>query len=310
MGFLNFKHNSGKKIMNSRLKTLLLLAMVDGEVDEREANFLTKLCIEHGISSDEMNKIIKNVGKTKLVSPVTFEDKQNHIIELIGMMFCDGKVDNREIEFIKIIADKIGIPMSTVNYWIGKFAEQYKKDGIEILFQEEVYGVDDNKQKAHYINDERASFLVLAQLIFKIAGVSIKNNKSALDFLSLQYSCKGMSSEDVAFFGNNISNIRFTIPHNDEEKVKNIRMFIGLALFEQTLNDISVLSIKRIANAYGIRPENIDDTFEHIIHMRNTGQIPFSSEIIDNRDPFFIEADVQGNVLFLALENFIKGGGI
>lgn len=136
MGFLNSKHDFEKKIMNSRLKTLLLLAIEDGEINEKESDFFMKLCsMEYGMSLSETINFINNIEKIDFISPTTFEDKQNHIIELIGMMFCDKVINKKEEEFIKKVAEKIGIPISTVNHWTREFAEQYKKDGIDIQTQ-------------------------------------------------------------------------------------------------------------------------------------------------------------------------------
>lgn len=93
------------------LKGLLILAKKDNELTEEESKIIREIAQRLGFSSDFYEDTLTNLISNDYLTedPVKFSDKtlsQSFIIDGLSLAHSDSRLDNREVEWLKLTATK------------------------------------------------------------------------------------------------------------------------------------------------------------------------------------------------------------
>lgn len=136
-----FENEQAKKI-KGHLQNLAALAKADGHVDEREMNFIITVGKKNGLSASDVRKIVSgnSGGSTEL--PTNDSERFDQIFDLVDMMLADGVVDETEMDFCIMMAEKLGFRKAIVGVLVRKISqgvkdaiprEQIKQESLSFL---------------------------------------------------------------------------------------------------------------------------------------------------------------------------------
>jgi uncharacterized tellurite resistance protein B-like protein len=91
----------------THIKNLVALAQVDGHIDEQEIDLLHELAGELGINEAEVNHWLEYAEEIVLSIPVSMQERERHLINMITLSNADGHFSNAEFEFCQLMADKL-----------------------------------------------------------------------------------------------------------------------------------------------------------------------------------------------------------
>jgi uncharacterized tellurite resistance protein B-like protein len=94
--FESGEHSSKKGLFNN----LVLLARVDGKVDQSELTLLSRMAKRLALTPEQVREIIENPEEYPLIPAVNLDDRIDRYVLLIEMMIVDGKMDPKEEHLI------------------------------------------------------------------------------------------------------------------------------------------------------------------------------------------------------------------
>ena len=98
----------------AELNVLINLAASDKNVAERESKLIHMIGKANGISTEEINSMLKNPQPISNLNTLTTDEKFTHLYYLIQLMKMDGQVFRSEVVFCEQIAEKLGYKKSVV----------------------------------------------------------------------------------------------------------------------------------------------------------------------------------------------------
>ena len=123
-----FENEQSKKI-KSHLLNLAALAKADGHIDAREMNFILAVGKKNGISTSEVQALVSGSKGSINDLPTTDSERFDQIFDLVDMMLADGIVDETEMDFCIMMAEKLGFRKAIVGVLVRKIS-QGVKDGL------------------------------------------------------------------------------------------------------------------------------------------------------------------------------------
>ena len=105
---------------------LAALAKADGHIDDREMSFIITVGKKNGVSANDVRKIIsgKNGGESDV--PNNDSERFDQIFDLVDMMLADGIVDETEMDFCIVMAEKLGFRKAIVGVLVRKISQGVK----------------------------------------------------------------------------------------------------------------------------------------------------------------------------------------
>jgi uncharacterized membrane protein YebE (DUF533 family) len=116
-----FENEQAKKI-KSHLLNLAALAKADGHIDAREMNFITAV-------GKKVQALVSGSKGANNDLPTTDSERFDQIFDLVDMMLADGIVDETEMDFCIMMAEKLGFRKAIVGVLVRKIS-QGVKDGL------------------------------------------------------------------------------------------------------------------------------------------------------------------------------------
>lgn len=98
----------------AELNVLINLAASDNNVAERESKLIHMIGKANGISTEDINHMLKNPQPITNLSTLTSDEKFGHLYYLIQLMKMDGQVFRSEVIFCEQIAEKLGYKKAVV----------------------------------------------------------------------------------------------------------------------------------------------------------------------------------------------------
>jgi uncharacterized tellurite resistance protein B-like protein len=120
-----FENEQAKKI-KGHLCNLAALAKADGNVDDREMNFIITVGKKNGVSAGDVRKLV--AGQTNCLADLPGNDSErfDQIFDLVDMMLADGIVDETEMDFCIMMAEKLGFRKAIVGVLVRKISQGVK----------------------------------------------------------------------------------------------------------------------------------------------------------------------------------------
>lgn len=105
-----------------RLRNLMVMALADGSLAEREVNYLTDRCLQMGLGETELRDAIRfaleDGAEVKLHAGS--EEAESLLTDFLRMMAADGRLTEDEKQLFAICAAKLGYSGSDVNALIDR----------------------------------------------------------------------------------------------------------------------------------------------------------------------------------------------
>ncbi len=110
MGTIAQLFESGEQAaLKGHFQNLVMLARVDGVIDETERKLLSKIANRLSLTDDQVKTICDDNENYPSFPPVSKEERYNRLIQLIEMILIDGDVDFAEKELIFKYSITLGI---------------------------------------------------------------------------------------------------------------------------------------------------------------------------------------------------------
>jgi uncharacterized tellurite resistance protein B-like protein len=120
-GFFEHQYLTYKK---NHIKNLLALAKADGFVHEKEQKMLFKISKRYGLKERQVQELMDSNEKFTVNVPDNFHDKMNVLFDLMQMVWADGVIEKKEIEFCEALVKKFGMKKDIVKWLIHEVFEK------------------------------------------------------------------------------------------------------------------------------------------------------------------------------------------
>jgi len=109
-------------IASTHLRNLLVMALADGSLGEREVNFVSQRCVEMGLGEAELNQAVRFAleDNASLKFPNDPEEQEALLIDMIRMMAADGVLDESEKRLFAFAAAKLNFDPAKLDSLIRK----------------------------------------------------------------------------------------------------------------------------------------------------------------------------------------------
>jgi len=123
-----------KDIAKTRLLDLYKIALADGIIKQNEYHFILDIAIKIGLTKDEALDIINGDINFELQKPQSYNDRMQHLFQMLFLMKIDGEINPKEIKQILNIALHLGLNLRMTEELV-KVISNYKK---KLVPQEEM----------------------------------------------------------------------------------------------------------------------------------------------------------------------------
>ena len=103
--------NPSNEKQQRQLRNLVVMAMADGAIGEREVNLVADRCAELGLSANDLQKAIEFglSDDAALELPASESAREELMCDLIRMMAADGKLEEGEKRLFALAAVKMDL---------------------------------------------------------------------------------------------------------------------------------------------------------------------------------------------------------
>lgn len=110
------------------VRDLAVLTAVDGDMDKDEVAFAFKIATnELGFTEQKFVALMQNLGDVQDIYPDERQDKLAYLEYLLQLTYVDGYVDDNEIEYMKVVAQRMNLPTSAIDRAI-EYVESVSED--------------------------------------------------------------------------------------------------------------------------------------------------------------------------------------
>ena len=99
--------SGGQKADKGIFNNLVMLARVDGKIDESERGLLNRIAHRLSLTEEQVREILDHPENYPMVPPSNKEDRIERFVNFIEMICIDGEVDPKEEK----LANKYGIAL-------------------------------------------------------------------------------------------------------------------------------------------------------------------------------------------------------
>jgi uncharacterized tellurite resistance protein B-like protein len=97
-----------RKVDRSHFRNLVMIAKADGPMGIEEKNLLEKIGAHIGLSTEQIQGIIKNPKQFSSNTPYNREERFEQMINLVQMAQIDGNISEKEMHVLERVAVGIG----------------------------------------------------------------------------------------------------------------------------------------------------------------------------------------------------------
>lgn len=133
-------YESGTQKKNiSHFAAMANIALIDGEINDKEKAILMKFAVRLNISDEQVAKIIKDASGYSVSSINTKDERLEYLFDLFKVIFADHDVDDAEIKLVRRYALGLGCTSSVADEVIAKSIRIFRGD---IDFEDYKYLID------------------------------------------------------------------------------------------------------------------------------------------------------------------------
>ncbi len=115
MSTLSQLFESGEqKGLKGHFRNLVMLARVNGKIEEQEQNLLNRMARRLSLTDDQVKEICENEENYPMVPPYSREDRYERFVRFVQMSMVDGTIDPSEKALVLHYAVALGMNEETV----------------------------------------------------------------------------------------------------------------------------------------------------------------------------------------------------
>ena len=118
IGFFEHQYLRYKK---AHVRNLVALANVDGHIHTSELKFIQKIGKKYGLKTRQIDALVEKRDEWKVELPKHPEEALDQMYDLILMVYADGRVDKKELEFCRHMVTGMGFQESLVKLMLDLF---------------------------------------------------------------------------------------------------------------------------------------------------------------------------------------------
>lgn len=103
-----------KRAIHIYFHNMVALAFADGDISEKEIQFLRTKADELKFDPLELTDLIKHAKSLQFIKPISFRSKVNYVEDFIQMIQVDGQISKAEIDFCKKICMMVDLDIRTL----------------------------------------------------------------------------------------------------------------------------------------------------------------------------------------------------
>ncbi len=127
MGTIAQYFESGEQSANKGyFKNLVMLARVDGKVDDTEIHLLARMAKKLSLTEAQVKEIIEHAEDYPMVPPVSKEERYERFVQFIEMTYVDGQIDANEEALVQKYGIALGMPEEELENNYPTIVEQVK----------------------------------------------------------------------------------------------------------------------------------------------------------------------------------------
>ncbi len=107
-----------ESVKKQHLKNLIVIALADGKMDEIEKEFLLEKSLIFGFTREEIDQTISRAENIKIEIQNNRDDKEEQLADAVLMAIIDGKIHEKEIEYIREMASILEFPENYIDHII------------------------------------------------------------------------------------------------------------------------------------------------------------------------------------------------
>ncbi len=111
---------------NTRLRNLMVMALADGSLGEREVQFVTDRCAEMGLGEYELRDAIRYAleESASIQLPDNPNESESLLGDLLRMMAADGMLEEGEKRMFAICAAKLGFGSQEIDSLVNRLMKK------------------------------------------------------------------------------------------------------------------------------------------------------------------------------------------
>lgn len=90
-------------------KNLVMLARVDGQVEEHEIKLLSRIATRLSLTSEQVKEIVEHPENYPMIPPFSLEERYERFIQFVKMLYVDGTVDPTEEKLVSKYGTALGM---------------------------------------------------------------------------------------------------------------------------------------------------------------------------------------------------------
>ena len=143
MAFFGLFKKEDESSDKNYLKQLLRVAMSDGNVDEKEFEFINKIASKFDVTAEELEEIKSNLQDIKFKEPATSKLRFQMVFDLVWIMLIDEEIDVSEIHICSRIAMKLGYEPQIVENLVNAIQNNLKEGkDPESVYEQILAGIE------------------------------------------------------------------------------------------------------------------------------------------------------------------------
>jgi uncharacterized tellurite resistance protein B-like protein len=96
------------------MMNLISLAASDGRFDDNEKKLIQSIGEKRGLKPWQIEELLQNAVTDEFFIPETLPNRLNLLFDLMELIHIDGKVNEKEVDFISGVVEKFQLPIRTV----------------------------------------------------------------------------------------------------------------------------------------------------------------------------------------------------
>lgn len=112
----------------SHFASIVKLALYDNKIDSKERLLLERLALRLDISKNEFEEILKDPRKYPITSPVSYDERIEHLYDLTKMLFLDKNPTIDKTSTMDRIAVGLGFPAENARVIVKEAVKFFMKE--------------------------------------------------------------------------------------------------------------------------------------------------------------------------------------
>lgn len=106
------------------LRNLIQLASADGHLDESEKQVLFEIGLKRNLKAWQIEELLADTTPFEVFIPESFLNRMNLLYDLMQLIYADGVVEEKEIEYVKTILAAFQLPQNVITELLIMFRDQ------------------------------------------------------------------------------------------------------------------------------------------------------------------------------------------